>query len=210
MSNWVIYSIGFIAQLLFSARLLVQWLQSEKHKRIITPSIFWKLSLMGSVLLFIYGYYRQDFAIMFGQTLTYFIYIRNLQLQREWLLFKGWIRLLTIIFPLVLAGCFFVYGDYKVDVLFNEKLIPRWLYWLGITSQLLFTLRFVYQWIYSEQRKTSHLPLGFWIMSVVGATLILIYALHRKDPVLILAHGFGLIIYTRNILLTRDTNSAVS
>jgi len=210
MSNWIIYSIGFIAQLLFSARLLVQWLQSEKHKRIITPSIFWKLSLMGSILLFIYGYYRQDFAIMFGQTLTYFIYIRNLQLQGEWRLFKGWIRLITIIFPLVLAGYIFVYGDYTVDALFNEKLIPRWLVWLGITSQLLFTLRFVYQWMYSEQRKTSHLPLGFWIMSFVGATLILIYAFYRKDPVLIFAHGFGLIIYARNILLSRDTNSGVS
>jgi len=207
MSNWVIYGIGFLAQLLFSARLLVQWLQSEKNKRIITPSIFWKLSLLGSILLFIYGYFRKDFAIMLGQVLTYFIYIRNLQLQGEWRLIKGWIRLLIIIFPILLAGYFFISGDYAINLLFNEELIPRWLVWLGIVSQLLFTLRFVYQWIYSEQRKTSHLPLGFWIMSFVGAALILIYAIYRKDPVLIFAHGFGILIYMRSILLSRKTNN---
>jgi lipid-A-disaccharide synthase-like uncharacterized protein len=209
MSNWVIYGIGFIAQLLFSARLLVQWIQSEKHKRIIIPSIFWKLSLLGSVLLFIYGYLRKDFAIMFGQALTYYIYIRNLQLQGEWQLIKRWIRLLILVFPLFLAGYFFISGDYTIDVLFNKELIPRWLICLGVISQLLFTLRFVYQWIYSEHRKTSHLPLGFWIMSFMGAALILTYAIYRKDPVLIFAHGFGILIYMRSILLSRKkTNEA--
>ena len=81
MSNWLIYGIGFLAQLLFSGRLLVQWILSEKNKRVITPSLFWKLSLFASFLLFVYGYLRDDFAIMLGQSLTYFIYIRNLQLQ---------------------------------------------------------------------------------------------------------------------------------
>ena len=84
MSDWVIYGIGFLAQALFSGRLLVQWILSEKSKRIITPSLFWKLSLLASFLLFVYGYLRDDFAIMLGQSLTYFIYIRNLHLQGEW------------------------------------------------------------------------------------------------------------------------------
>ena len=77
MSDWIIYSIGFLAQLLFSSRLVVQWLTSEKQKRVITPTLFWTLSLVASFLLFIYGYLRNDFAIMLGQGLTYFIYIRN-------------------------------------------------------------------------------------------------------------------------------------
>lgn len=209
MSAWIIYSIGFLAQLLFSARLLVQWLKSEKHKRIITPSIFWKLSLIGSTLLFIYGYFRQDFAIMFGQTLTYFIYIRNLQLQGEWKPIKGWVRIMIVVFPFVLGSYFLISGNYEIDILFKKELIPRWLVWLGIVSQLLFTLRFVYQWIYSEQRKTSHLPLGFWIISLVGASLILIYAFYRKDPVLIFAHSIGILIYMRSMLLaTRTTDEA--
>ena len=81
MSSWQIYAVGLIAQLLFSGRLLFQWILSEKHKKVLTPSLFWKLSLFASFLLFVYGYLREDFAIMLGQAITYFIYIRNLQLQ---------------------------------------------------------------------------------------------------------------------------------
>jgi lipid-A-disaccharide synthase-like uncharacterized protein len=84
MSDWIIYSIGFSAQILFSSRLLIQWLQSEKVKMVVTPLLFWQLSLLASFLLFVYGWFRNDFAIMLGQVLTYFIYIRNLQIQWFW------------------------------------------------------------------------------------------------------------------------------
>ena len=77
MNNWIVYSIGFLAQLLFSSRLLVQWVISEKNKKVLTPSTFWTLSLLASFLLFVYGYLRDDFAIMLGQAITYFIYIRT-------------------------------------------------------------------------------------------------------------------------------------
>jgi lipid-A-disaccharide synthase-like uncharacterized protein len=78
-SGWLsyglfVYIIGFSAQILFSARLLVQWIQSEKVKKVLTPELFWELSLMASFLLFIYGWLRDDFAIMLGQSITYFIY----------------------------------------------------------------------------------------------------------------------------------------
>ena len=46
MSNWIIYGIGFLAQILFSGRLILQWIVSEKNKKVLTPSIFWKLSLL--------------------------------------------------------------------------------------------------------------------------------------------------------------------
>ena len=72
---------------------------------------------------------------------------------------------------------------------------------LGIFSQLLFTLRFIYQWLYSEKTKTSQLPVGFWRMSVLGASLIVTYAIFRKDPVLFVGHIAGLIIYVRNIFI---------
>ena len=84
MTNWIIYSIGFLAQVLFSSRLLVQWITSEKQRKVITPTTFWTFSLVASFLMFIYGYLREDFAIMLGQALTYFIYIRNLQIQEQW------------------------------------------------------------------------------------------------------------------------------
>ncbi len=203
MNDWVIYTIGFTAQFLFSARLVVQWVKSEKSKRIVTPSLFWKLSLLASFLLFVYGYLRDDFAIMLGQSLTYFIYIRNLHLQGEWQKSPRWFRWFLILFPILIVAYAYNNGKYDLYELFNNKDIPFWLLLLGVIAQIVFTLRFVYQWLYSEKMKASHLPVGFWILSVLGASLIITYAVFRKDPVLLVGHGSGLIIYVRNIFIWR-------
>ncbi|MGO3181793.1 MAG: lipid-A-disaccharide synthase N-terminal domain-containing protein [Aequorivita sp.] len=201
MSDWIVYGIGFLAQILFSGRLLVQWILSEKSKRIITPSAFWKLSLLASFLLFVYGYLRDDFAIMLGQALTYYIYIRNLQLQGEWQKSPKWIQIFLLVFPIFIVIYAYNNGEYDINQLFNNENIPLWLLVLGIVSQVIFTLRFIYQWFISEKTKTSQLPVGFWRMSVVGASLILTYAIFRQDPVLFVGHIAGLVIYVRNIFI---------
>lgn len=208
MKDWMIYGIGFLAQALFSGRLLIQWILSEKNKRIITPSLFWKLSLLASFLLFVYGYLRDDFAIMLGQTLTYFIYIRNLQLQGKWQQSPIWFRIFLLIFPIIIVVYGYNNGEYDIYELFNNEAIPLWLLWLGIIAQIIFTLRFIYQWIYSERTKVSQLPVGFWRLSVLGASLILTYAIFRKDPVLFVGHVAGLIIYIRNIFIGKKEQHA--
>lgn len=206
MKDWIIYSIGFFAQILFSSRLLIQWVTSEKQRKVITPKTFWTLSLIASFLLFIYGYLRLDFAIMLGQSLTYFIYIRNLQLQGQWQKFPKLVQILLFIVPVLIVV--FYYNNNKIDIelLFKNEAIPSWLLILGIVAQVIFTLRFVYQWIHAERHKESSLPMGFWILSLIGATLILTYAIIRKDPVLFTGHLFGLIIYARNAYLIRQNN----
>ncbi|MDN3492465.1 lipid-A-disaccharide synthase N-terminal domain-containing protein [Winogradskyella bathintestinalis] len=206
MKDWFIYGIGFLAQILFSSRLIIQWITSEKQGKVITPKIFWTLSLMASFLLFIYGYLRLDFAIMLGQSLTYFIYIRNLQLQGQWQKFPKIIQYLLVFAPILIVLFYFNNNKIDVDLLFKNADIPNWLLVLGIVAQVVFTLRFVYQWIYSERKKESSLPLEFWILSLVGAGLILTYAIFRKDPVLFIGHLFGLIIYARNAYLIRKNN----
>ncbi len=201
MNDWLIYSIGFLAQILFSSRLIVQWITSERHQRVVTPTLFWVLSLTASFLLFIYGYLRNDFAIMLGQTLTYFIYIRNLQLQNQWSKIHWSIRVILYLIPTAIVVYYFNNNVIDTDLLFRNEAIPLWLLWLGIISQVVFTFRFVYQWLYSEYKKTSALPLGFWLLSLVGSVLILIYAINRKDPVLFVGHLLGSVIYVRNIVL---------
>jgi len=203
-STWVIYTIGFFAQLLFSGRMILQWLLSEKSKKIITPIIFWHISLFASFLLFIYGYFRDDFAIMMGQTLTYFIYIRNLQLQGGWYKFPKFFRVFLWIFPLLIVIYGFNNNQYDAAKLFRNDAIPFWLLLLGSIGQIIFTLRFVYQWVYSEKRKVSSLPLGFWFLSLLGSGTIVIYAIIRKDPVLLAGHGIGLIMYIRNIYIQKN------
>lgn len=207
MSNWLIYSIGFLAQILFSSRLIIQWIKSEKQKRVVTPTLFWTLSLIASFLLFIYGYLRNDFAIMLGQGLTYFIYIRNLQLQNQWQKFHVIMRYILLFMPIFVTVFYFNNNTIDVNLLFKNEAIPAWLLVLGIVSQTVFTLRFVYQWLYSEKQKNSTLPFGFWALSLLGSLLILAYALYRKDPVLLIGHALGATIYIRNLILLKKQNA---
>ncbi|HVQ74470.1 MAG TPA: lipid-A-disaccharide synthase N-terminal domain-containing protein [Candidatus Binatia bacterium] len=77
--------------------------------------------------------------------------------------------------------------------------------WLsvGFLGQALFSSRFLVQWIASERRKESVIPVSFWFLSLGGGLALLVYAIHRVDPVFILGQGAGLFIYLRNLLLIR-------
>lgn len=207
MSKWLIYSIGFLAQILFSSRLVIQWVTSEKQKKVITPTLFWTLSLIASFLLFIYGYLRNDFAIMLGQGLTYYIYIRNLQLQNQWKKYPIFMRWVLLFMPVFVTIFYFNNNEIDTVKLFKNEAIPLWLLILGIVSQIVFTLRFIYQWMYSEKNKESSLPFGFWALSLVGSLLILIYAIFRKDPVLLVGHLLGATIYVRNLLILKKQDA---
>lgn len=79
--------------------------------------------------------------------------------------------------------------------------------WLGIgfLGQLLFTSRFLVQWIASERQRSSVIPLAFWWLSLAGGVTLLAYALWRRDPVFILGQATGLFIYLRNLMLIART-----
>jgi lipid-A-disaccharide synthase-like uncharacterized protein len=70
---------------------------------------------------------------------------------------------------------------------------------LGFAAQALFTMRFLVQWIASERVRRSVIPLAFWLYSIGGGALLLIYSLYRKDPVFIAGQSFGLFVYIRNL-----------
>jgi lipid-A-disaccharide synthase-like uncharacterized protein len=207
MSDGLVYGIGFLAQLLFSSRTFYQWIASERQKKVVAPRFFWQMSLLASILLFFYGYLRHDFAIMLGQSLTYFIYIRNIQLEGYWHKFPKVSRLFLLIFPILIVFYYFNNNTMDIQNLFNTENIPIYLLILGIVAQLLFTFRFIYQWIYSEKKKFSSLPKGFWVISLMGSILILIYGILRSDPVLIVGHAFGIFIYIRNLKLIKVEQS---
>jgi len=75
--------------------------------------------------------------------------------------------------------------------------------WLivGFVGQFFFFMRFFIQWLASEKKKKSVIPVAFWYFSLGGSMLLLIYALYRKDPVFILGQSMGLFIYCRNLVL---------
>ena len=72
---------------------------------------------------------------------------------------------------------------------------------IGFVGQGLFASRFIVQWIYSEKKGESTIPLVFWYLSIFGGIGLLVYAIFRKDPVIISGQSFGLFIYLRNLIL---------
>jgi lipid-A-disaccharide synthase-like uncharacterized protein len=76
-------------------------------------------------------------------------------------------------------------------------------FWIifGLAAQGCFFLRFLVQWVYSERRKKSTIPIQFWYLSLIGGLGILIYSIHIMDTVFILGQGMGLVVYIRNLIL---------
>ncbi len=77
--------------------------------------------------------------------------------------------------------------------------------WLGIglVGQTLFMMRFIVQWIHSERHQKSLIPVSFWYFSLSGGVIVLMYGIHRVDPVIILGQLPGTFVYARNLMLIR-------
>ena len=200
----MIYAVGFTSQLIFASRIIIQWFKSEKSKKLETPTIFWKLSLIAAILFFIYGYLRRDFSIMLGQVIIYYVFIRNLQLQDQWKPTSFLFKALILGFPIFAVFYAIFWADINFGLLFsqqNEEGIATWLMMIGVVGQIIYTGRFLYQWYHSEQEHESNLPTTFWVMSLVGSAILIYYAVMREDPVLFASHAGGSIIYIRNIYI---------
>lgn len=78
---------------------------------------------------------------------------------------------------------------------------------LGFVAQLLFTMRFGVQWIASERRQQSYIPHAFWHLSLLGGLLLLVYSIHRRDPVFIVGQAAGICIYARNLYFIYRKNT---
>ena len=199
----LVYVIGFASQLFFSARVLVQWIMSEKAKRVLSPSLFWIFSLAGSYLMCIYGWMRHDFAIILGQVISYYVYLWNLYLKGVWRVLPAAVRWALFLTPVVAAGFVLSDAEAVMSRLFETDGLPVWMVVYGSLGQIIFTFRFIYQGIYSLRKKESVLPTGFWVISLVGSLTIVSYAVMRLDPVLILGQSFGMISYIRNLFIGR-------
>src|SRR6516165_6012209 len=87
----------------------------------------------------------------------------------------------------------------------GEPAMLPFAFWLaiGIMGQALFTARFVLQWLASERKGKSVVPVGFWWLSLLGGIALLCYAISRRDAVIVTGQGMGLFVYARNLILVR-------
>jgi len=89
---------------------------------------------------------------------------------------------------------------------------PRDLVWIvfGLFGQLMFTGRFIVQWLASEKEGRSVVPVAFWYFSIFGGLIVLLYGVHKVDPVIILGQLPGVLIYSRNLWLIRRHRDGTS
>ena len=90
-----------------------------------------------------------------------------------------------------------------IGSIFYEAFVVKFDFWLvfGVVAQLLFAARFLVQWISSERAGKSVIPFAFWLFSMGGGLMTLVYGVVKREPVIILGQGLALIIYVRNIML---------
>ncbi len=200
-------AIGLLAQVAFSARFLVQWLLSERARRSLLPLHFWLFSVAGATLLLAYATHQRDAVIAVGQLVGLGIYLRNIELVQRathaWYIrfFWPWLALTWLALAAGLLG-----HAAPVAQAVIERAEPLW-FGLGLLGQSLFTGRFLVQLHASERAHRSVNPVQFWHLSLSGSLLLLTYALHTGDVVIILGQSFGFMVYLRNLALIRGQRS---
>lgn len=81
LAEWDLWvALGFLGQIAFGSRFLVQWLWSEKTGKSVIPLYFWYASITGGLILLTYAIHIQDPVFILGQSMGLFVYLRNLYL----------------------------------------------------------------------------------------------------------------------------------
>ena len=197
---WV-YLIGLAGMGIYGLRILIQWYLSERSRQVESPGIYWVLSSIGAIILYVYGWLRKDFSIIFGESVGYYIYMWNIGVMG---LYKKVPRILIVlqaVFPLVILALIVRDIPTFVDTFLHNKDVPLWLLLFGVLAQLTYELRSVYQLIYSYKRHQSILPMGHWILAVIGSAMIITYGIIRHDWVLAIGQ-FSIFFSIRNLMLS--------
>lgn len=205
-SPFWLYCIGFSAQIFYTGRVLVQWYLSEKSHKVESPSSYWVLSIIGSMILFFYGWMRKDFSIIFGEFLSYYIYMWNIGAKGLYGKVPKIVPVIQGMIPVIVGIALLRDVPHFAENFLKSDDVPLKLLIFGTLGQFIYKMRFVYQWFYSVKRGQSVLPLTFWIISVTGSLMIIVYGFIRHDWVLVIGQ-FGIIASVRNIMIALKTDN---
>lgn len=218
----VLYPLGFLSALVFGARFILQWVQSEKAKRSTVSPLFWHLSLGGNILLALHGFIQFQFHICLIQACNTVISWRNLDLLQKNKPSQSLTKVIILLAATTvgICGLFFLQNLFFMDETWFRIPLAPWqeekashlaFQWhiLGICGYILFSSRFWVQWILAEQAKQSYLPLSFWWLSLLGALTSVIYFIRIQDLVSTIGPLLGLLPYIRNLALIYKSNNSV-
>jgi lipid-A-disaccharide synthase-like uncharacterized protein len=195
---------GWIGQACFFTRFFLQWLASERARRPVVPRAVWVLSLAGSLLVSGYTLEIGEMLLLPSFVVGGAIAVRNLWLARGKSSGKVEIRWMTALALVLLAVLVWV------ELTKDELSAATPLGWVVVVvvGQVLWVARFPVQWLASERAGESHFPPVFWWLSLGGNVLLLAYALHLGNVLLVLGYLPGPLLQVRNIMLGRSRVAA--
>ncbi len=204
---------GVASMIPFTLRFLIQWLLSErKQKSYVTP-LFWKLSVIGDLLLLLHYLLQMQYHLYFTRFATTYFAFRQLRLLRgnaPPFSIKRYLRI-TLVWGGFLTLLFLLLSFLRYDKIIwiqtprshPDRVISSFWHAIGFSGAFLFTSRLWVQWWQSEKKQESRLGPAFWKMSLFGGTLTLLYAIRIRDPITAFGYGAGLIPYLRNLMLLK-------
>ncbi len=218
MEDWrnLLYPLGFLANLFFAARFILQWINSERTHQSHFSNSFWTMSLWGSLLMTMHSFIQVQFPVCLIQACNVVLYWRNLQLtkyqKKELIPFSKvciWLIILIISTTLAfMAQSWIAFGVLewmRVPDFFEPKDSHVSLMWnaIGFCGTFLFASRFWLHWWRAEKNLADALRSDFWIISLAGSILALGYFIQIKDLVNIISFSAGMVPYIRNLILMK-------
>jgi lipid-A-disaccharide synthase-like uncharacterized protein len=216
--QWL-YPLGILPAMAFGWRFLLQWIQSEKAQRSVVTASFWKISLIGNILLLIHGALQMQFHVSIIQACNGVISWRNLNLlqphEKHWNLPS--VALLLAISLMSVLMLFMAQGylhpqeaaswfriptsAWNLPTTGDDSFVHICWHAIGTSGLVLFNSRFWVQWWTTERYGTSMLSPLFWWMSLLGALLCIFYFHHIGDTINLIGPLIGIIPYIRNLML---------
>ncbi len=122
-----VFIVGFLSQVCYGARQLVQWIMTERFKRVVSPTGYWAFSLAGCCFMLWYGWLREDIVILVGQMLSFYVYVLNLDYKGAWKRIPLPIRIIFYLIPIVALIATAMNAPHLVDRFIHNPEIPLWL-----------------------------------------------------------------------------------
>jgi lipid-A-disaccharide synthase-like uncharacterized protein len=210
-------ALGSVGAVIFYARFYLQWIASEIQKKSVVPVAFWYMSCVGALMIFTYGIYTVSpvGALSYGFNIV--VYARNLiHIWRE----KGtlskrryWTVHGVVLLVAMIAGALIIVTwirEYHAVKDASPDVFRRTWFWIGIgvIGQALFACRFAIQWLATEARGRSVIPVAFWYFSLGASALLLASFWQRQEWIYVIGLATTVPIYARNLWLIHHASEA--
>ena len=205
-------AIGITGAVIFCGRFYVQWWYSERKKKVVVPVAFWYMSAIGSLMLLPYAVFKTIPSPVgaLSHTFNIIVYARNLMhiwneagtlsRRRYWML-HGATGVIVLIAMVLMCWTWWREFDATQS---GEQQATVWI-WIavGTLGQFLFGCRFLVQWLVTEAKKKSVMPVAFWYLSLAAATLMIAAFVIREEWILAFPVAAPIPVYLRNLYLAR-------